>query len=468
MPFELQSISEGREMTVRTARTGSVLIASILLLAIMSALAVCLATASTSNLQVADNHRAANRAFASAESGLEIMRYWLRRVEMPSTTPPEQYFNTVIAMVCDDLQAAGVSNFAVDPSGRIPTCVLESITGEWFGGQWSADPNDPTVLRVTTTGSSPGASRTITVNFSIEPYWFPIFNYGIATKGPLVLPGSSKFVAASESWEADVYTESANSLIAVDIGKNATFAGDIDIGNPLASIGNMGALDLGGEVYSLQEQDRPEFPVPDIQHFRAYATGPVIDADTDISGSNITLVNAVIAAGTNPKFPGNANIDGILYIEPPNNVTFAGNINLRGIIVAQGDVNDPGSNQINFGDPTTPQVPSNFVSGPYPPGEEFDAMRCETGSCVLAPGFAVSFWKNISAANGVIAASGLRFDKNANAKVAGTLIDYSEQPTVVNGNINMTFDRASMVEIPAGFDLLRVVEYDPTSYAMLF
>ena len=191
-------------------------------------------------------------------------------------------------------------------------------------------------------------------------------------------------------------TESANSLIAVDIGKNATFAGDIDIGNPLASIGNIGALDLGGEVHALQEQDRPEFPVPDIQNFRTYATGPVIDVDTDISGSNITLVNAVIAAGTNPKFPGNANIDGILYIEIPNNVTFVGNINLRGIIVAEGDVNDPGGNQITLGDPTTPQVPSNFVSGPYPPGEEFDAMRCKTCSCVLGPGFAVSFWKNIS------------------------------------------------------------------------
>ena len=32
----------------------------------------------------------------------------------------------------------------------------------------------------------------------------------------------------------------------------------------------------------------------------------------------------------------------------------------------------------------------------------------------------------------------------------------------------MTFDRASMVEIPAGFDLLRVLTYDPTTYAMTF
>jgi len=32
----------------------------------------------------------------------------------------------------------------------------------------------------------------------------------------------------------------------------------------------------------------------------------------------------------------------------------------------------------------------------------------------------------------------------------------------------MDFHRASAVEIPAGFDLYRVLNYDPTSYAMLF
>ena len=80
----------------------------------------------------------------------------------------------------------------------------------------------------------------------------------------------------------------------------------------------------------------------------------------------------------------------------------------------------------------------------------------------------MSFWKNFAAINGVIAASGLHFDKNASATVNGTLINYSEAPTDVNSNITMTFDRSAMVEIPAGFDLLRVLTYDPTTYAMTF
>ena len=97
----------------------------------------------------------------------------------------------------------------------------------------------------------------------------------------------------------------------------------------------------------LQEEDRPEFPVPDVQRFRQYATGPVIDSDTDLSQS--TFTNAVIEAGTNPTFTAdNVTIQGILYIEAPNMVMFSKNTTLQGMIVADGDVNNPGTNQINF------------------------------------------------------------------------------------------------------------------------
>ncbi len=454
-------------MQSRAFREGSALIMCTIFLVVFTALAVGMATMSGANLQMADNQRAANSAFASAESGLEVVRYWVDRVRIPSSTPVEDYLSTAISNLQDVLAVNGIEHLRINSDGSIPTVVVHALAGQSFLGQISVDPTDPAMLRLLIVGNSHEAARTIRANFRIKPYRFPIFNYGMATKGPLVLPGSSKFQAATQSWEADVYVESAKSLIAVDIGKNATFAGDIDIGNPLASVSGSDALNLGGEVSMLQEEDRPEFPVPDVQHFRQYATGPVIDADTDLSES--TFTNAIIEADTNPTFTApNVNIQGILYIEAPNKVMFSKITTLNGMIVAEGDVNHPGDNQINFGNPDTPQIPSNFISGPYPPGAEFDALRNEVGSCILAPGFAVSFWKNFSAANGVIAASGLRFDKNANAKVEGTLIDYSEQPTVVDGNINMTFDRSAMVEIPAGFDLFRVLKYVPESYTILF
>ncbi len=455
-------------MSSRKRRNGSALVVSTIVLVAVSTLAVALASISAANVQIADKQRRANRAFANAESGLEVMRYWLGRVGIPSSTPPTQYLTAVITAVRSDLLDSAATNLIIRSDGAILPVQLDSATGETFQGHLSALANDPTTLIVATTGTSGEARRIVVVRFHIEPYRFPIFNYGIATKGPLKLARNPKFLGASEGWEADVYVESANSLTAVDIGNNATFSGDIDIGNPDAGISCAGTLDLAGTVNMLAEEDRPEFPVPDTARFRQYATGPVIGPTSDISGASITPTNAVIAAGTNPTFPGNVTIRGILYIEAPNIVTITGNTTTQGMIVAEGDVNNPGTNHINFGAPTDTKTPSNFSSGPYPEGAQFDALRSEVGSCILAPGFAVSFWKNFSAINGVIAASGLHFDMNASATVQGTLINYSDQPTVIDNNITMTFDRSAMVEIPAGFDLLRVLEYDPASYAMAF
>jgi hypothetical protein len=468
-------------MTWRVFRNGSTLITCTLILVIVSVLAVGLAATSGINLQIADNQHWANSAFASAESGLEVSRYWLSRVRIPSSTPQANYLGAIIAAVDTDLETNAISNFRVTSTGAIPSVVLQPLPGYTFQGQWSPSASNPDTVRVATTGVSGLMSRTITVEYHIMPYHFPIFNYGIATRGPLQFPGNPTLGVATQSWEADIYVESLESMVAVDIGGNAKFAGDITIGNSEASVSYSGSLTIAGDtdqtaidnhVETVADEDRPEFPIPNIyEDFRQYATGPVINSSTDLSGASTTWPNAVIAANTNPTFPGNTTIQGILYIEAPNKVTFAGNVTLQGMIVGDGaigtDVSNPYGNYISFGDPDSAK-PSNFASGPYPAGTQFDALRQEQGSCILAPGFKVMFMKNFSALNGVIAASGLYFAWNASATVNGTLINYSDEPTVVEGNINFTFDRSAMVEIPAGFDLYRVPIYNPGSYALAY
>jgi hypothetical protein len=453
-------------MAWRFFRNGSALVTCTIILVVVSAMAVSLAALSGSNLEMADKQKEANHALASTESGLEIMRYWLSRVRVPSSTPPADYLSAVIARVQSDLAANSISNFQINNDGSIPAVTLDSAAHQDFRGQWSVDPGNPTALRVTANGSSGLAARTITVQYRIIAYHFPIFDFGMATKGPLNLKYNPRLLAATQGWEADIYVESLNSLIAVNIGKNATLAGDLNIGNPDATVSCGGTLNLGGTLDHVQPESRPEFPVPKVADFSDYATGPVIGPTTDLTGASMTFANARVAAGTNPYFAGNVTIQGILYIEAPNRVMFAKNTTLQGMIVAAGDVNNPGTNQINFGDPGDPSTPSNFSSGPYPAGSQFDAIRQQQGSCILAPGFAVSFYKNFSAINGVIAASGLYFANNASATVKGTLINYSDQTLVVERNINLTFDRMGQVEIPAGFDLYRVLEYSPASYTM--
>jgi hypothetical protein len=130
---------------------------------------------------------------------------------------------------------------------------------------------------------------------------------------------------------------------------------------------------------------------------------------------------------------------------------------LQGIIVGQGDHTvDPAIDRID--------VLGNFSSGPYPPGIEFDAIRAEEGSSVVAPGFAMSFQGNFSTLEGVVAVSGVVFTGNVNAMIQGTIINYSNNPMIIEGNASMTFDRANSVKVPAGFDTLRILNYDPSSY----
>src|SRR5205823_2533157 len=73
----------------------------------------------------------------------------------------------------------------------------------------------------------------------------------------------------------------------------------------------------------------PEWPVFDTTPFAQYAT------NTYSGATGGTLANVRIPANTNPRFTGNATIQGILYIESPNTVTFRGNTNLQGFIVFQ-------------------------------------------------------------------------------------------------------------------------------------
>jgi len=444
-------------------RTGAVLIISMIFVVVFSALAVSMATLSGNNVQLASNHQNLNAALAAAQSGQEVVRYLLSRVLIPSSTPQSQYFSEIITAVRNDLTTSGISGIGVATNGAIAAVTLDSTTGRSFDGQILFDANQPTVMEVRVTGHGGQASRTITTSFDIEPYEFPIFKYGLATKGPLNFLGNPTITAANAAWEADVFVESSGDLIALQVNGNTNFDGGINIGNAAANVDFAGAVQIAGEFGQTAidnhvniGMDSPEFPSPDTDYFRQYATGIAIDSSTDTS-NNMNLVNAHIEAGANPCFEGNVKIDGVLFIESPNVVVFDGNAEIKGLIVADGDSGNPGTDSMTFN--------GNFQSGPYPPDSQFDNMRSESGSSMLAPGFALRLAGNFSSLGGVMAVSGFHLSGNASAVVEGTIVNYSDSATLVEGNATLNFDRAGSVKVPAGFDLYRELNYEPTSYS---
>ncbi len=451
---------------IHLKRRCSVLVIAMIFIVVFSALAISMATISGVNTQIASNQHKIGCARASAESGMEVQRYWLAPVMMPSSTPPESYLSTIIAYIQNDLADNSISNITLYYDGSISAVSLDSLTGQSFSGQLSIDPGDLYTLNVYSTGGNGEITRTIKVSFDIEPYEHPIFNYGLATKGPLTYTGNPTMTAVNEAWEADLYIESSGSLTAMTIGGNCNLAGEVEIGNAAAT------ADFGGDVIIAEDHDQTaidnhvhigagmvEFPTPDTDHFLPFATGDVIDSTTDLSTYDNTLINCSIAAGTNPLFPKSVTIKGILFIESPNIITFSQNVGLEGIIVGDGDLANPGTDRID--------ILGNFASSTYPVGMEFDAIRNEDGSSIVAPGFAMSFQGNFSTLEGVVAVSGVSFTGNVNAWIKGTIINYSDDPMVIGGNATMNFDRVDSTKVPAGFDTHRVLTYNPSSYEEL-
>ena len=440
---------------------GAALIVSMIFVVVFIALAVSMAAMSGTNVQIADNQRKVNGAFASAQSGLDVMRYWLSHVLIPSSTAPSDYLAAVVDKLQYNLDANDISNITVNGNGSISTVALDSATGRAFNGQIRIDPNMSTVLQVYVAGSYGEVRRTIKVDFNIQPYEFPIFNYGMATKGPLNLPGNPTITGVNSHWEADIYIENGQGQpLGLQIDGNTNFDGDVYLGagdayfdGDVLIAGDHGQAAIDNHVFLGVEP--PEFPTPKTAPFQQYATAQTIDASTDTS-DNMTLTNTIIKAGANPCFEGNVQIQGILFVQAPNTVVFNGNVYIQGMIVGHGDLTNPGTNSMTFY--------GNFESDPLPNDSQFDDLRSEVGTCLLVPGFAVELAGNFSSLEGVMAVSGFHLSGNASAVVKGTILDFSDSPTVVEGNATLNFDRAGTIKIPAGFDLYRELEYNPSSY----
>ncbi len=443
-------------------REGASLVLSIVFILIFSALAVSMAATAGTNTQLASTQYRAACALTDAASGLEVQRYWLSHVRIPSSTPPSAYFNTIVDALRNELAGSNISNITLNENGLISPVAINLASAQHFTGQILMSPATPEILQLYTTGGYGQITRTIGVYFDIEPYEYPVFNFALATKGPLNCTGNPAIRGVHAPWEANLYIESTNTASAAFVGGNADFDGDIMISNPTADVNFAGDVRIAGadgqraiNDHIVTGVNRIPFPIPDTTRFRRYATGKVIDFTSDLS-RDMTLKNATIEAGTNPHFAGRVTIQGILLVKSPNIVTFGQDVDLQGLIVAEGKADNPGTNRIDFC--------GNLSSGPYPDGAEFDPIRGQTGSSILAPGFATSFQGDFFTFEGVVAASGVRFCSNVNAVIKGTIINYSESPVIIEGDAVLHFDRQDGTSIPAGFDSYHVLTYNPSSY----
>lgn len=447
-------------------RKGAALIISMIFVLIFSALAVSMATMSGTNLQLAENQRNANRAHACAESGVDILRFWLGHIYMPGTIQPEDRFSYVANFLQTDLAENGISNIPIAiyanhisiGAGEDPV-VLYSSPAQYFSAEIQTTSNID-ILQMDVIGSASAVQRTIRVNYNFGTRAHTVFDYGVATKGALNLHGNIDMSGANVELDAGVYIESEDAN-ALEIIGNSSIAGDVIITNPDATVNLQGGqASIGGETgqdaidnHVTVGAPTTEFPVPEPNYFRHY-----VENTYDPNNVLPAYDNVIIPAGTNPSF-GTVTFRGVVFIEAPNIVAFTGNTTITGIIVGNGDLSDnSGTNQICF----TGTVDSYPVTD-LP--EEFGELRDETGTFLMAPGFSVSFGGNFETLNGAIAANGIEFYGDAGGTIDGSVLNYSNEPMTLSGNSDLFFNRSGTDQMPAGFGPEIILYYVPSSYS---
>jgi len=456
---------------------GAVMIICLIFLCIFSALAISMSSFSDSNVQIADNQLKANRALESAHSGLEVMRFWLGRVYMPGTTTPEDRFTVLANFIQDDLQ--GIENIPVvvdagciELGSQTNPVTLETAPSRSFAATIQPTANVD-VLQMDITGSALDLQKTIRVNYNFGTRAHTVFDFGVATKGPLQLQGNIDMDGANVELDAGVYIESDNDANALSIIGNSSIAGDVSITNPGATVDLQGGkASIGGETgqdaidnHVTTGVPPTEFPVPMPEYFEHYVQN-IFDPNTDTTTDMVLENIRIPASTTNPPepiiFSGNTTLIGILFIETPNIVTFTGNCDITGIIVGDGDLADnSATNQIIF----LGNVTSYPVSDLPEDDPDFDQLRDETGTFLMAPGFSASFGGSFETLNGAIAANGIEFFGNAGGTIDGSILNYSGNPMTLSGNSDLFFNRSGGSEVPAGFGPELILYYVADSYS---
>lgn len=457
-------------------RHGIALVIVLIFVTIFSTLSVAMFSMSSNNVIAVKNMHQANDARTCAESGLETIRYYTGQVTIPGSTSENERFtilaNQLVSSINDasDTQAAyfhdyDTSNLHIHVGFSQSPIMLSQSENQSFYARIT--PNGTNGFSINTTGSVDSLERTIATGFTYGVRQTSVFDYGVATKGPLSMQGNILLDGVNISVESDVYIESMDYNNALEIIGNSQIAGDVSIVNPDGTVTLQGGqAGIGGETGddAIDNHvdigvDATEFPYPNASYFEHYVTGETIDAGSDTS-NNATYDNIRIAANTNPHFSGDVQLNGIVFIETPNVITFTGNVDITGIIVGDGDwTDDSGANQINI----TGNVSSQSVAE-LPADAQFDDLRDETGTFLMAPGFAVSMGGSFGTLNGAIAANGIEFFGNAGGEIGGSIVNYSGEPMTLSGNNDLFFNRSGITNVPAGFVPEIVIHYDPTAY----
>ena len=405
--------------------------------------AIALTISSNTNLLMSNNYAHAQVARLQAESGLGYYAYYLRNTAVPGDVRAQELLDALAETLSDELDdSPNLNGATISYDGAaiiIPQ--ITTIGGGTFSAAISTVSDD--ILRIAVTGNvifgdgqlTRSLQRCVAVDFTASPSG-PAFNYGLFSKGPIVIGQNLKFVGANNPGEASMYSTAEGNAITVESG---LISGNVCTAYEDVNV-DVGAT-VGGEIRLGIGQIAP--PVIDASMFEDFATNPV-DEETDTSGG--TFTNIRVLAGTHPEF-GTVTILGVMYVEAPNRVNFTNNVEITGVIVTEdpGEDASPLEHNIYFKNNLT--IHGVELLPDTPP---FAQLRTMPGTAILAPGFAVEFKNNFQSVSGIIAADSIILKNNLDAILYGSIIVFGDQGLELKNNATIIIDRSAYPGIPAG------------------
>jgi hypothetical protein len=447
------------------------IVLALAMVVVLASLAVAFTCQSRLELIKARNAWHIVSAQLAAESGLAFIRHVADDIRLPSDTTAETLMERVHAELSAQLGgviASGEPGICLtDGVITIPSIDLPPSS---FSSTLSlAGTQDEPACLLTVTGEHRGTLRRVSVLLACTSKRSAIFEHGVVSRGRISISGNASLEGLSDPEDASVLSCS-DEPVTIELGGHASIAGELYVvaqdassvslsGNGLSVGGTSDVDEIIEDHLHITTQD-PGFPEVDTSAFAGLATN-VVDANTDLSGGQV-FTNIRIKAGTDPHFPNDTVINGIVYVEAPNKVTF-NSATINGLIATEDGSSHPISEcQIDFKAQTTAPGVSAL-----PKTAEFAEIRKLAGTILVAPGFAATFLGSSNSFNGVLAADQLTFRGNADiaGDLAGTILGLANHPVTMSGNANIRISNGNADLLPVGFSHPKGLSLVQSSYA---
>jgi hypothetical protein len=466
MPRQTADVHASGGAARRGRRRGIVCVIAMVFLMLFVILAMGFYAATAMSSQLANNERATSAAQVAAESGMQYVRYHMACLDIPADKPADQVFSEVYRQL--KLRMIGTGNLGtrgIGYDGRtitIPSDPTGYIVLNESGSGYRAQITDggPGMLVVKVTGSHKcapsGLGRAIEVEYVWENWPSPVFDYAVASRGKVQLKSTaSTNITGTPASSASVLSTSGATPSIV------TGGGPIDGG--LGVMVNKSQVSLGGGAVGGMTDNAdilarsvtvldaaPPFPSVDTTVFKAFAT--------NVYSGATHQKNVRVPPNTNPSFRGGDVVDGVLYIESPNNVVFSGSATINGLIVFE-NKGTPADNVLDFRGNVSPAA--------IPDTAEFAALRLKAkGLALAAPTAAVTMSGSVNASvTGTVIANRLTLGGSADLVIRqGSLISLGGDATTIEGK-TVHFDGNGKDNAP--YQAIRVNTYfrpNPSTY----